>query len=308
MNIKVLKKRVLSSDGKHTLAGKVYLPEGEPKGLFHVVHGMEEHIGRYDRIMREMAEEGYITFGYDNLGHGYSVNSDDERGFIAEKSGWKYLINDVAVFGRAMKKQYGEDLPYILLGHSMGSFIVRSAAEHFDIHDKLIIVGTGGPNKAAPAGLALISAMKAAPGCKSGRFVSEKITKLAFGTYNERFEGESIHRWISGDPEVVEAFDNDPLCQARFTVSAMGDLIRLSIRCNTRRWFESINKEKPILLISGSEDPVGDYGSGVNAVYEGLIACGADVHMKLYEGYRHEILNDSCHDEVVADIKDFIRE
>lgn len=306
MEIKVLNKKVMSSDGKHVLAGKVYLPEGELKGLFHVVHGMEEHIGRYDGFMREMAEDGYIVFGYDNLGHGYSVNSDDEHGFIAEKDGWKYLVNDVAVFGRAMKKQYGEELLYILMGHSMGSFIVRNAAEHFDLQDKLIIMGTGGPNKAAAAGLGLIKTMKAAHGNDHGRFVSDRISALAFGTYNERFEGESDHRWLSTDPEVVTAFENDPMCQYRFTVSAMEDLMRLLIRCNSRRWFDSINKDKPILLLSGSEDPVGDYGAGVNTVYDGLIACGANVRMKLYEGYRHEILNDKCHGEVVEDIKKFI--
>ena len=158
--IQILDKKVLSSDGIHMLAGKVYVPEGDIKGLFHVVHGMVEHISRYDGFMRELAENGYLTFGYDNLGHGHTVNDKSELGFIAHENGSKMLVDDVALFGEEIKAEYGEGLPYYLLGHSMGSFIARLAAEQYDIQDKLIIMGTGGPNPAVNPGMALIKTIK----------------------------------------------------------------------------------------------------------------------------------------------------
>lgn len=105
MNITVTRESVPSSDGIHTLIGKTYIPEGKIKGLFHVVHGMTEHIDRYDGFMHEIAEQGYICFGYDHLGHGKTVNSTDELGFIAHKDGWNYLAKDVSVFAFEMKKK-----------------------------------------------------------------------------------------------------------------------------------------------------------------------------------------------------------
>ena len=92
--------KVLSSDRVHQLAGVVYLPEGEPVGFFHVVHGMTEYIGRYERFMTKMAENGWICFGYDHLGHGYTVNNDSELGYIAKKDGWSLLVQDVQSLGK----------------------------------------------------------------------------------------------------------------------------------------------------------------------------------------------------------------
>ena len=305
MNIKTIRKKVLSSDGKHALSGIVYIPEGEVKGIFHVVHGMREHIGRYDRFMKDMAEQGYIVFGYDHLGHGRTAEENGNYGYIAPNSGWKYLVNDVAVFGRSVKKQYGEDLPYILLGHSMGSFIVRIAAAHFDFQDKLIVMGTGGPNSVAVAGVSAIRAVKRA---KGGYFVSDKIEQLTFGDYNKHFEGETDYAWLCNNIDVQNSFINDPMCQHHFTISAMEDLVRLSIEASRKAWFERINKEKPILIISGSEDPVGNYGEGVKQVTDMLNDLGANVQMKLYEGCRHELLSDIKYDEVFRDIKQFVED
>ena len=111
--------RVLSSDGVHNLAGVVYLPEGEAKGFFQVAHGMTEHIGRYERFMQDMAEAGWICFGYDHLGHGHTVNDDSELGFIAKNGGWELLVKDIKVFSDAIIAEYSEGkekLPYCLMG------------------------------------------------------------------------------------------------------------------------------------------------------------------------------------------------
>lgn len=306
--MEIVERRVLSSDGVHELIGKVYIPEGEPIGLFQVVHGMIEHIGRrgYDLFMREIAEKGFVVFGYDHLGHGKTAEADGSHGYIAKKDGWKLLIDDVAVFGNAMKKEFGAALPYILMGHSMGSFIVRLTAQyHPGLCDKLIIMGTGGPNPAAGVGLALIGLLKLFKGDKG---YSNLIDGIAFGSYNKRFADENdIKSWLTKDKETRSEYKTDPFCSFRFTLSAMGDLIRLNRNCNSKKWASSLRKDLPILLVSGCEDPVGDYGKGVTKVYEMLKNAGANADMKLYPDCRHEILNDTCRSDVMADISAFIK-
>ncbi len=304
----VIKKEfcVPSSDGKHNLAGVVYLPEGEKKGFFHIVHGMTEHMGRYERFMNDMAENGYICFGYDNLGHGKTVNDDSELGFIASKDGYLLLAKDVKVFSDAVRKSFDAEnkLPYILMGHSMGSFIVRLAAQRFVKADKLIIMGTGGPNPAAKIGLGLIALIKAV---KGERHISKLIDKMAFGSYNKRFGGgskEDPSPWLTCDEEVRKRYYADKYCTFKFTVSAMGDLIELIDITNAGAWYEALPK-MPILLVSGADDPVGNYGKGVNTVYCKLKKHGFDAISILYDGARHEILNDFTYEQVKNDILKF---
>lgn len=302
--IQVIEREVLSSDKQHQLKGKIYLPEGEAKGLMHVVHGMCEYIGRYDSFMREIAEAGYITFGYDHLGHGNTAKDTGELGFIAHENGWQKLTDDVYLFGDDVRKEYGEDLPFILMGHSMGSFIVRLTAAKYDHYDKLIVMGTGGPNPAAGAGIAVCGMLKA---FKGERGYSNLVQNMAFGTYNKGFEQESDpYAWLSVNKENRDKYRVDPFCTYQFTLSAMQDLVKLNKYSNDSDWFEKMNKQKPILLTAGGEDPVGEHGAGVKKVYELLKEAGANVQLKLYEGYRHEILNDYCRDTVIADIKSFI--
>ena len=157
---RIIEKEVLSSDKTHYLKGKIYFPTGSAKGFFHVVHGMCEYIGRFDRLMQEMAELGYIAFGYDHLGHGDAAKENNLLGFIAHEDGWKHLVDDVFIFGNEVRKMVGEPLPFYLMGHSMGPFVVRLTAAKYDHYDKLIVMGTGGPNPAAGAGITLCSLLK----------------------------------------------------------------------------------------------------------------------------------------------------
>ncbi len=306
MSINVREFRVKSSDGIHSLAGVVYEPSGEAKGYFHVVHGMTEHIGRYERFMKDMAEQGYICFGYDHLGHGYTAQDDSELGYISKKDGWDLLCRDVKVFSDAVMSEYGKDKPYILMGHSMGSFIVRVATEKYVHPDKLIIMGTAGPNPAAGAGLALISVIKLFRG---DRHFSKLIDKLSFGSYNDRFGGGSESDpkpWLTNDELIREKYYADKFCTFNFSVSAMGDLITLIKTCNRADWYKNLSKSMPVLLVAGEDDPVGNYGKGVQIVYDNLKAQGVDTKCILYPGARHEILNDFTYDEVKKDILDFV--
>lgn len=300
--MKIEIKRIPSSDKLHTLCGRVYVPDGKPKGYFHIVHGMCEHIGRYDSFMERMCREGYICFGYDNLGHGETADSKD-LGYIADKHGWMYLCRDVEAFAREVRREYG-DLPYYLMGHSMGSFIVRLAVTMESRPEGLIVMGTGGKNPMADVGVSIMSGIAA---LKGKRHVSNTVYAIVFGPYNKRFADElDAHSWISSIKEERDAYHNDPYCRIKFTVSAMMDLTKLNKYCNSSNIFNKTPKDLPVLIVSGEDDPVGDYGAGVKGVYEGYTAAGVKAEMKLYEGCRHEILNDKSKEMVIEDIFAFI--
>jgi len=306
MGVFVTSLRVPSSDGIHTLAGIAAVPAGKPRAILHIVHGMTEHISRYTPTMRAFAEEGILAVGYDNLGHGYTAKAG-EHGFIAEKDGHALLAKDVALFAAAVKKRYGEDLPYILMGHSMGSFIVRLAAAQTFRPDKLIVMGTGGKNPLAGVALTLIGINQKRYGAKH---YSPFLDKLAFGSYNDRFkaEGDARNLWLTTLPAVREKYAADPLCSFRFCVSAMGDLIRLLKLSNDKGWYSALDKSLPVFLVAGDEDPVGNFGKSVKEVYDKLVATGHHARLKLYRGARHEILNDFSRDEVIADLLAFALE
>lgn len=296
---------VQSSDGIHNLSGVVYLPAGEARGLFHVVHGMTEHIARYDKFLTDMAKQGFISFGYNHLGHKDTAD-DSELGYIAKNDGWKLLVNDVKVYSDAVRAEFGApDMPLCLMGHSMGSFIARLAAESCVKPCRLVVMGTGGPNPAAGVGLALIGAIKK---IKGDKHISKLIDGIAFGSYNKRFGGgtpDDPKPWLTRDEEIRKIYYADKYCMFNFTVSAMGDLINLIKHSNSTDWFKNIPSDLPILLVSGEQDPVGNYGKGVREVEDKLKKQGKNVTLKLYGGARHEILNDNTYEETLADILKF---
>ena len=251
-----------------------------------------------------MAERGYVVVAYDNLGHGNTATDDSELGFIAKKKGWKKLTDDVYAVSKIIKEEY-PGLPYYLMGHSMGSFIVRNAAANYpDLMDKLIVMGTGGPMAATKPALGMINTIQLFRG---KRHISPLIEKLAFGDYNKGFGDGTNGDWLSKNPEVRRIYDADKFCNYHFTVSAMHDLVKLNREVNLSKWFRRMGKSRlPILLVSGADDPVGEHSKGVKTVNQKLVRKGADVRMKLYENNRHEILNDTARDEAIADILAFI--
>lgn len=295
---------ITSTDNIHTLMGKIYIPKGEIKGLFHVVHGMTEYIDRYEHLFSHLAENGYVAFGFDNLGHGNTARDKNELGFIAHKDGWKYLIHDCIAYGKAVKEMFPQKT-LTLMGHSMGSFISRLAVEHSaDIYDKFIICGTAGPNPLCGMGLLISNVIKAIRGEKH---ISKMVNNLAFGGYNKRFEPLSEYEWLTKDREIINKYANDEFCTFKFTVSAIIDLMKLLLNCNRNEWFKNIKKDLPIFLIAGEDDPVGNYGKGVTEVFKKLKLENCNATLKLYKNCRHEIHNDSCKDEMFCDILEFLK-
>lgn len=299
--MKLTERTVLSTDGSHQLYVRQWTPEGEIQGIFQIVHGMTEHIARYDPLMQTMAQAGFVAFGHNHLGH-KTTSADEDLGFIHQTNGYQYLIDDTKKVGKVCSEAFS-GVPHILFGHSMGSFVVRLAALDMPI-DKLIICGTGGPNPAASVGIGVCKVLKKLYG---DRHISKLVYALAFGAYNQRFEKESKYDWLSVDRENIRTYSQDPYCTFSFTVSAMQDLITLICLCNRTDWFEAMPKTLPIYLIAGADDPVGDYGKGVKTVCDQLAENGCLASMKLYDGMRHEILNDHCKEEVLKDIVAFVK-
>ena len=221
------------------------------------------------------------------------------------------MQRDVRKVADAVIKHYtpeGTKLPYVLMGHSMGSFVVRLAVEKKYVQpDKLIVMGTGGPNPVAGLGLILIKIIKALRG---ERHISKLLENMAFGNYNEAWGGGTEadpDPWLTSDYEVRMRYNADPLCTFKFTVSAMGDLITLTKEANRKEWFQNMPKNVPVLLVSGELDPVGDFTEGVDKVHTKLLKAGVTSVMKIYENARHEILNDISYGDVVRDILAFCK-
>ena len=195
----------------------------------------------------------------------------------------------------------------IVMGHSMGSFLCRLYTAKYpeDGFAGAIFMGTGGANGATGAGLLMAKAIAAVKGKKHK---SGLLNRMAFGTYNKRFEGRTDFDWLTRDTEIVDKYIADPYCGYLFTVQGMADLISANAASNLQDWYTAVPEKLPILLVSGEEDPVGDYGKGVKSVAEGLRATGhVNVTTKLYPGCRHEVLNETNRQEVTEDLLEWIR-
>lgn len=290
--------RVLSSDSIHNLNCKLFIPDCEPKAIFQAVHGMTEHLERYNDFLKELCKMGYLCVIHDNLGHGKSVNDDSELGFIAKKDGAKLLVDDVEEVYKAVKKDY-KDKEHYLFGHSMGSFITRLYALKYGKHlSGYIMMGSGAATPMADMGLFLTAAISL---FKGPRHISKFIDKMAFGSYNKAFKEKN--GWLTTDDEVRMKYLGDKYCTFKFTVSAMNDLIRLNKESNSKKWFKGLPESLPILIVSGSKDPVGDMSKGTDKINRLLLKENRyNVTYRLYENARHEILNDFCRETVIADI------
>ncbi len=295
-----------SATGVCTIHGCEYTPDNdEVKAVIVIHHGMAEHQERYRGFIEFLTANGIAVFMHDMANHGKSNQNFEETGYFGEKDGYKFLVKDLkTTFDRA-KAAY-PDKKIIAMGHSMGSFITRCfTAWYADAgFAGAIYMGTGGSNPAAAAGDILSAFLAKMQGSKHK---SKFIDKMTFGTYNKNFEGRTGFDWLTRDDKIVDRYISDDYCGFLFTVQGMNDLIKLNINANSPEWYNSVPKDIPILVISGEMDPVGNYGAGLREVHTKLLESGhSQAQLKLYEGGRHEILNEINKDEVYADILAFV--
>ena len=284
-----------------------WAPEGPPRGIVHLVHGISEHIGRYDETARFLAEHGFLVCGEDHLGHGRTV-TDGSYGFFAPENGWTLAARDV----RALRKLEGArhpNLPYFLLGHSMGSFLTRTYLILWPgTVSGAVLMGTG----QEPAPLVALGKRISALECRrlGPRGVSPLVHTLSLGAYNRRFRpSRTPSDWLSRDPAEVDAFLADPLCQSRPTVSLFRDMMGGLQLIARRDQLARMDPSVPVCFLSGQEAPVGGMGRGVEQVVRMFQDAGCrDLSLHLYPGARHELFHEQNRREVWADLLDWLED
>lgn len=296
-----------SWDDHSMVHGCLWSPAQHPKAIVQLIHGMSEHISRYDEFARYLAASGFAVFGHDHIGHGHSAFSEEELGHMPPETGADVLVEDVDTMRRIACESFPGDLPYFMFGHSMGSFTLRVyLTRHGEGVSGAILCGTGNE----PVVLSMAGNVLARMGARFRGEASKSnlIHSLADGAFVRQVEDpETEYDWISVDRDNIDEFLSDDLNGFQFTYGGYASLTKLALRAANLDLAKQIPEDLPVLFVSGSEDPVGNKGDGVIEAADLLIKAGVrDVQMILYEGMRHEILNEAGHQVVFEDILDWI--
>ncbi len=287
------------------LAGYIFLPEGAPKGIVQFVHGMAEHKGRYEDVCAFFAEKGYIALCHDHRGHGDSIEKIEDLGWFGDSTA-KAVVDDTVAVSRYIKGEY-PDLPLTLLGHSMGSMIVRCYIQTEDsLCDKLVVCGS--PSRNGLAGVA-IALTKTIALFRGKRHRSKLLKYLSTGKGAKRFAAEGRGGWLSTNRANIEKYILDEKCGYRFTCNGNENLFRLMKNTYKKKAYKVKNPALPIHFIAGGDDPViVNEGKWLEAI-EFLKKVGYQkVSGKLYKGMRHEILNEIGREEVYDDLLKFVED
>ena len=291
-----------SSTGKNKIHARMCVPDAEPRAIVQIIHGIAEYIDRYDEFMSFLADNGIIAVGTDHLGHGKSIESEEQTGFFAYENGWDYVVRDEEVLRLAMHENYPE-LPIIVFGHSMGSFMARTLLIRYpDAFNAAIISGTGNQGAALVNGGLIMGNL--VTGLKGAHHYSKFLNNLAFGSYNKIYDNpKTEYDWLSRDEANVQKYIDDPLCGFIPSCSLVRDMMTGVKFITNKKNLTAMNKDMPVYFMSGDMDPVGECGKGVQKAYNNFLEAGMkDVSIKLYPGGRHEMLNEINKDEVYTDI------
>ena len=292
----------LSADGKTPIHAVEWLPEGQVRAVLQIAHGVSEYILRYEPFAEYLTARGFAVAGHDHLGHGQSVAEGSARLYFGPRGSWNWVVDDIDQRRNLAKAKFPQ-VPYFLMGHSMGSFLARTYLIRYPgAVDAAVIMGTGQMSPAIIAGGKAVAAEEAHRVGEDQ--TSSLVDKLAFGAYNKRFApNRTGFDWLSLNQDNVDRYMADPLCGGNATIGLfremLGGLSFIAKPENLKR----MNLNIPVLFISGEMDPVGDCGKGVKRAFESFRKAGVrDVSLKLYPELRHEILNETCRETVYEDI------
>lgn len=279
-------------------------PQGQIKAVLQISHGMTEYIDRYDELAHFLAERGIYVIGNDHLGHGKSVKCKEDFGYFAPGDPSKIVVDNLYMITKKIQAEH-TNVPYILLGHSMGSFLARRYVMTYGKHiDGCLLLGTGRKSRMV---LVFGKCMTAILSLIQGDYYPSKLMrKLSTGNFDSFFN-EKEGNWCTKDAEIIKACENDPYCDFIFTINGYKLLIDTVSFIQKQKNIRRIPQNLPIRFLSGDEDPVGDFGKAIKDICQKYQEAGlAEVSMKLYHGDRHELYHETDRQDVFEDIYQWI--
>ena len=301
-----------SADGVSKIHCVKWTPEGEPVAVLQIVHGMVEYIERYRPFAEYLNRQGFVVVGHDHIGHGESVANEDEWGIMHAKHPSDIMVEDIYSHYKMTKEDYPR-IPYFIMGHSMGSYMTRKClcvkAKEMDGLSGAVIMGTGTEAPATiNAGLAVINLLAF---FRSDNYRSTFVRDMTYSAPYKQYDCTGAtpdNSWLTKDTEIVKKYYSDPKCTYVFSLGAYRGLVESTKYDNKAENIAKMKKDLPVFFVSGAADPVGNMGKGVQAAYDKFQAAGMqDLSIKLYEGDRHEILNELDRETVYKDIYDWMK-
>lgn len=282
-----------------------WTPEGQPKGIVQIIHGIAERVERYDDFANYLNSQGFLVVAEDHMGHGSSLEEGGVRGYF--HGGWFTAVDDSCCLMKDTMAEY-PDLPYILFGHSMGSFMARTILAKYPDSgiSAAIICGTGWqPTFALPLLIKVVEGICKKTGEENP---NEQLDNMVFGSYNKRIENPRTAKdWLTRDEAIVDAYVADPMCGFVPACGLLRDMMKGIHYIQQPKNLANMKKDLPVFFIAGQEDPVGPYGKGVEQAAKAFRKAGMiNVALKLYSDCRHEILNELNKDEVYGDVTKWI--
>lgn len=300
-----------SQDGRTAIHVWRWLPDGEPKAVLQIVHGMVEFAGRYSEFASYLTDHGYAVVGNDHLGHGESVVTEEDYGYFGP-DGNAHVLADIHTLRRMTQEEFA-GIPYLMLGHSMGSFLVRqyiAEQEEGGVYAEglagVIVMGTGWqPAPLLSLGRFLCNAIGLLRG---PRHRSGLVNAMVFGANNKKFKpARTGNDWLSKDEAAVDHYNEEDWCGFVFTVNAYSNMFKGIGICQDRARMRRLPASLRLFFVSGAEDPIGNFGEGVRKTYMEYsenTPCALDI--RLYENDRHEILHETDRDKVYADLLEWL--
>jgi alpha-beta hydrolase superfamily lysophospholipase len=295
-------RHVLATQDGHEIHLRIWQPDGETVGVIQLLHGLGEHINRYERFAAAAAARDLVVCAHDHRGHG---GHGEEAGYFADKNGWHLVVDDAHIAHEHIREQF-PGLPIVMLGHSMGSYVAQGFAMHYGAKlSGLLLSGSMWPRRAKVLPAMLIARLESARIGKRGK--SNLLNKLGFGDFNRRFEPARTEMdWLSRDEDEVDLYVADPLCGGPYTCGLWIDVLGALYSLGSDHSLNRIPADLPILITGGSDDPVGGEDSMTRLTLHYAQTGHQRVTMKLYRDGRHEMLNETNRDEVTRDWLDWI--
>lgn len=291
-----------SADWKTKLHGVEWLPERKPEAVLQIVHGVTEHMLYYEEMAQYFTDRGFVVVGNDHIGHGRSIADGARSMYFGPEGSWFWVERDAYACQKMMKEKY-PDLPYTMLGLSLGSFVVRSILiRHPQELDGAILAGTG---QTAAWMLRMTRNLARLEGRRKGEDKTTPLIKsLTFGTYNRKFSPcHTDYDWICASKEGLDTYIKDDLRGEAMSCGLFREMLTGMLFTGDLKDQKKMDENTPILLLSGEDDPVGEMGKGVKRTYESMVKAGVkDVSMKLYPGLRHDIFLEDNRQDIFQDM------